>query len=67
MVLQKSASKENNEVTTVGLRECKLHEMPPGTRWREMVLLVVSWICVVLTAAEFIIKRVSDFHILLVL
>lgn len=39
-------------------RECKLHEVSPGSRWREMVLLVVSWICVVLTAAEFIIKRV---------
>ncbi|XP_050738740.1 protein wntless-like isoform X2 [Eriocheir sinensis] len=61
LVLQKSASKENNEVSAMGLgRECKLHEVSPGSRWREMVLLVVSWICVVLTAAEFIIKRLHD-------
>lgn len=66
LVLQKSVSKENNEDHTVGLsRECKLPEMSAGSRWREMVLLVVSWICIVLTAAEFIIKRVSNQHTLL--
>ena len=67
LVLQKSASKENCEnITTVGLKmECKLHEISAGSRWREMLLLMVSWICVVLTAAEFIIKRVSHIYTLL--
>ncbi|MPC33995.1 Protein wntless [Portunus trituberculatus] len=56
LVLQKSTTKENTENIKVGMkRECNLHEV--SCRWREMLLLMVSWICVVLTAAEFIIKR----------
>ncbi|XP_045137696.1 protein wntless-like [Portunus trituberculatus] len=59
LVLQKSTTKENTENIKVGMkRECNLHEV--SCRWREMLLLMVSWICVVLTAAEFIIKRLHD-------
>ncbi|KAK8745814.1 hypothetical protein OTU49_000028 [Cherax quadricarinatus] len=31
-----------------------------GVRWREALMLVVSWLCVLLTAVEFVIKRLHD-------
>ncbi|KAG7175954.1 protein wntless-like [Homarus americanus] len=39
---------------------CESKGAVAGVRWREALMLVVSWLCVLLTAVEFIIKRLHD-------
>ncbi|XP_071516913.1 uncharacterized protein [Panulirus ornatus] len=41
-------------------KACELSGAPAGVRWREAMMLVVSWLCILLTAVEFVIKRLHD-------
>ncbi|XP_069185590.1 protein wntless isoform X2 [Procambarus clarkii] len=61
IVVQKRGQEECKGMDTDPFgKTCEFSRASVGPWWREAFMLVVSWLCVLLTAVEFVIKRLHD-------